>query len=188
MKINIYIQNYLDTIDVFIDGRKMDSFQSTFSSNVTFAGDVEMGTHDIKVVNNPQITGRNWKKYVVFDWIFSDWTVAEKVRDTRIESMTIKVEVTQDVHINLELMRNGLQLTENVEDILDVHKQIELSNIAEKRIRNVYMLPMILLTIAVEICILVPGILLIANGHYIKAIIVFALAVYLAWLLRGMKK
>ena len=191
MKIFISILNYVDTIDVLIDGLKIDINKLSFFSKAEFECDVEMGVHEITVVKKSEILGRNWKKSVLFDWIsclfgVPDWTLSEKALDTQKSSVILKVNVEQDVHINLKLTEDGFELTEIVKDILDIAKQTETNKTAKKRIKNAYMIPAIILATVIEICLLTVVARYIVYSQYTISIIVFALAVFWAGLVCGM--
>lgn len=187
MKIVICILNYVDTIDVLIDGYKIDIKKLSFFSRAEFECDLERGVHEITVVKKSRISEQDWKKSVLFDWIscllgVPDWTLAEKALDIRKCSVILKVKVEQDVHINLKLTENGFELIGLVNDILDIVKHTETSKTAKKRIKNAYMIPIIILATVIELCMLIVGVFLIVNSQYTRSIVVFALAVFWAWL------
>lgn len=88
MKIIICIQNYVDTIDVLIDGTKVDVSKITFFPKLKFACNVETGVHEIVVIKKSKISQHDWGKNVLLDWIsclagIPDWTLAEKLLDTK---------------------------------------------------------------------------------------------------------
>lgn len=191
LKIIINISNYIDTIDIFVNGLKIDMNKLSLFSKAEFECDVKLGIQEIYIVKKSKISECNWKKGVVFDWIscllgVPDWTLAEKALDTKTYSTMLKVEVNEDVEINLKLTENGFELTENSKNILDMVQQTETSKTANKRIKNLYLIPVMFLVIVIEICLLIAGVFFIVNSQYAISIIIFALAIFWAWLICGM--
>lgn len=191
MKIVICVLNYVDTIDVLIDGFKMDIKKLSLFSKAEFECDIERGVHEITAVKKSEILDGNWKKDVLFDWIsclfgVPDWTLTEKELDTRKCSVILKVKVEQDIHINLKLTEDGFELIGDIKDILNISKQTETSETAKRRIKNAYMIPAMLLATVIEICMLIVGSLFIVSDQYTISVIVFALAVSWVWLVCNM--
>ena len=191
MKIVIRILNYVDTIDVLIDGLKIDIKKLSLFSKAEFEHNLERGVHEITIVKRSGIMGRSWKKSVLFDWIsclfgIPNWTLAEKALDERKCSVFLKVKVEIDTHINLKLTEDGFEIIETVNDIFDVVKQTEICETAKKRIKNAYILPAIILAIIIESCMLIVGVFFVINIQYTMSIIAFALALFWAWLVCNM--
>ena len=170
----------MDTVDVFIDGLKVDTNNKTNCSKAEFVFDVENGNHEITIVKKPNILGNKWKKQVVLDWLLGiyDWTLSEKQRSVENHTILLNVKVIQDIQINLKLIQNGFELCEHTEEILNVKRQVTLNKLAEKRTRNSYMFPLIALSITIEVCILFVCVFLVTRGHYVKFTIIFSVSVF----------
>lgn len=191
LKIVIHILNYVDTIDVLIDGHKTDIKKLSLFSKAEFEQNLERGVHEIAVIKKSAIMERSWKKGVLYDWIscllgVPDWTLSEKELDKRKCSLFIKVKVERDIQINLRLTKDGFEIIETADDILDIVKQTETCEAAKKRIKNAYLIPAIIIALIIELCMLIVGVFLIANIQYAKSIIVFVLALFWAWLVCNM--
>lgn len=191
LKIVICILNYVDTIDVLIDGHKIDIKKLSLFSKAEFENKLERGIHEVTVVKRSEIMGHSWKKSVLFDWIsclfgVPNWTLAEKALDKGECSVFLKVKVERDVHINLKLTEAGFEIIETFNDIFDVVKQTEICETAKKRIKNAYILPAIILAIIIECCMLIVGVFFVIKIQYTMSIITFALALFWAWLVCGM--
>lgn len=191
MKIIIRIINYVESIDVLVDGIKLEIEELSFFSSAKFQSEVGLGIHEIVVIKNSEIMKNNWKFTALKDWMscmlgVPDWTLTEKKIDERICSMFFKVKVEQDININLKLMKDGFELEELSDEILDIVKQTGTSEIAQKRVKSVYMIPPMILAIVIEFCILTVGILLVTSGQYMRAVAVFVLAVFWGWLVYNM--
>lgn len=191
LKIVICILNYVDTIDVLIDGHKIDMKKLSLFSKAEFEHNLERGVHEVTVVKRSEIMGHSWKKSVLFDWIsclfgVPNWTLAEKALDKGECSVFLKVKVERDAHINLKLTEAGFEIIETFNDIFDMVKQTEICETAKKRIKNAYILPAIILAIIIECCMLIVGVFFVIKIQYAMSIITFALALFWAWLVCGM--
>lgn len=191
MKIFIKVLNYVDTVDVFVDGVKIEKEKLSLSSKAEFVYDVESGIHEIYFDKKSNISRRHWKKGVVYNWISClsgtpDWTLKEMALDTIKSSMMLKVNVGADIQIDLKLTDSGFELIGETKDIIDTVKQTEIDKTAKKRVKNLYMSPAILFAILIEICMLAVCVLLILNRHYVKFIIIIVLSVFWAWLVCSM--
>lgn len=188
MKIGICILNYVDTIDVLIDGLKIDVKKLSLFSKAEFEHTIETGVHEITIVKKSGISERNWKKNVFFDWMsclfgVPDWTLAEKALDKQKHSMVIMVNIEQDMYISFELTEHGIELLDSHKNILDITTQTETSEIAERRIKNAYLIPIMVLALLIETSILVVGIFFITNNEFLLSTIIFALAIFWACLI-----
>lgn len=191
LKIVICISNYVNTIDVLIDGHKIDIKKLSLFSKAEYEHYLKMGVHEVAVVKRSDIMGHGWKKIVLFDWIscllgVPDFTLAEKTLDKKTCSVFLKVKVERDIHINFKLTEAGFEIIEPVNDIFDVFKQTEISKTANKRIKYAYIIPAITLAIIIECCMLIVGIFLVINIRYTSSIIVFISAAFWAWLVCNM--
>lgn len=188
MKIFISVSNYVDTVDVIIDGVKIDKNKLSFFSKAKFERELEGGVHEITVTKGTAILGHNWKKSIIFDWLsclsgLSDWTVKEKVMDQRTCSINIKVNVEQDVDINIRLTEDGFELIQKTDAILTVDKEIKISEQAKQRIKNAYIIPAIILATVIGLCMLIVGILFLMNNQYAFSIILLAMSISWVWLI-----
>ena len=186
MKITICILNYVDTVKVLIDNFKIDIKKLSFSSKAEFEHDLESGVYEVTFLKQSKIMGHSWRKNVLLDWIscllgVPDWTLVEKSMDGNKCLLTLKVKVEHDINIVLKLTKDGFEIIKANTDILDVTKQTEISEIAKKRIKKAYLLPVIILSMIIEICILSFGVFLLLNNQYMLSVIPFSLAVF--WIL-----
>ena len=158
----IDISNYVDTIEVIVDGSKIDINKLSLLSKAEFISDVKPGICEIYIVKKSEISERNWKKGVLFDWVsclfgVPSWTLAEKVVDIKTYSMMLKVQVIHDIQIKLKLTENGFELIENSKDILDKINKTETTKAAQNRIKHAYIIPLITIALVIEICLLIGG-------------------------------
>ncbi len=190
MKITLCISNYVDTIDVIIDEVKLDVKKLSFFSKAKFECTVEEGIHEIKIYKKSNILRNDWKKTVLFDWLsclfgVPDWTLKEKSADTKIFSTTFKVNISNDIIINLKLTENGIKLIDD-NDVFDISEQNENSKSAKKRITNLYIIPAILLAIIIGACMLLAVIHFVVINYYIKAIIFLGIFIFWIWFIYNM--
>ena len=105
------------------------------------------------------------------------------ISDQKEFSLFLKVKIEKDLHIDLNLTKYGFEIIKTEDnDFLDVVNETKTSQNAKKRIKNAYIIPVKILSVAIEFCILIVGIFLIINGQYTKSTIVFALAIFWVWL------
>ncbi len=188
LKIVICISNYVDTIDVLIDGLKIDIKKLSLFSKAAFEHNLEIGYHEITVFKRSEIMGYGWKKNVLLDWISGllgvpDWTLKEKEIDKVKCLLSLKIEVEEDAHINLRLKEDRFELIDSGIDILDIVTQTEICETANKRIKYAYRLPVTILGMTIEFLLLIVVVFFVVNTQYLKAIIIFALSIFWAWLL-----
>ena len=198
MKVVIYISDYEDSVDVFVDWEKLKIKNLSPFSKAEFECDCEKGIHEITAVRHPKICDRNWKRGVFFDWLsgicgIPSANLAEMKRDEKQYSITLKVNIEQDEYIGLILTENGFVMTEAVNEVLDIVKQAEVSKTARRRTIGAYVIPSIILAAVIEIFFIVFWILFIINRIYFRSFILLALAVFWAllvskFLLRSYKR
>lgn len=185
MKVVIYISDYADSVDVFVDWEKLKIKNLSPFSKAGFECNCEKGIHEITVMKRPKICDRNWKRGVFFDWLsgicgIPSANLAEMKREEKRHSITLKVNIEQDEYLGLILTENGLMLTESVNEILDVVKQAEVSKTARRRTIGAYVIPSIILAAVIEMFFVAFWILFIINRLYFRSFILLALAVFWA--------
>ena len=188
MKMIIDISNYVDTSEVIVDGSKIDINKLSLLSKAEFISDVKPGICEIYIVKKSEISERNWKKGVLFDWVsclfgVPSWTLAEKVVDIKTYSMMLKVQVIHDIQIKLKLTENGFELIENLKDILDKINKTETTKAAQNRIKHAYIIPLITIALVIEICLLIGGGFFIVNGRYDISFVFLVISVFWIWLI-----
>lgn len=195
MKLIISISNYLKSVDVFVDGVRVEISKLSFSSKAIYEHTVKSGIHDIYVIKKSEVLEKNWKTHIIYDWIscllgIPDWTLKEKKLDVKICSIRLKIEVVRNIQVKLDLTDTGFMLVEHCEGILDTEKQIHASAKAEQRIKTLYLIPALILSMAIEICFLLVSFFFITNRYYPQFFVFLALSIFwpcLLWCLISRK-
>ena len=191
LKLTIHISGYVDTIQVLLDGENVEIKKLTVLSKAVYICDVAPGVHELCFVKESELSAPSWKKNVAVDWLsclfgVPDWSLREKTLDCQISSMTFKVNVTQDMRIKAKLTADGFMFAQETEAVFDVATQRETNDTAKKRMKKAYLLPAAMLAAVIGICLLVACVFLLVNGAYLQGVLVFAIAVFWAWLICGL--
>lgn len=151
----ICIVGYTDTISIYVNDNLLQV--SSLWKDAKYTCDLSQGVCKVKIIKCSEMIGSQWKKKVLTDWLTSlcgtpFFTLREAILEANISLICFNInviDIEQTIDIKIKLKSSGFEIIQGIEKCEDVQIETRTDNIALKRIKIFYILPIILLSFVV---------------------------------------
>lgn len=186
VNLRICIAGYTDTVSVYVNDDLLKMSSLLIDANYTYS--VSPGVCNVRITKRSDILNKRWKKKVALNWLsclsgIPDFTIRDAMLEANISSICFNINVTdidQIINVRLKLNPTGFEIVHGIEQCRDIHVENKLDNIAMRRIKIFYLLPVILLLVVIFGFLISVAILFIVNAKIHLFLIVLALIIILS--------
>ena len=186
-KVLITLGNYVDSVDVFLDERKLKVKKLSATGKATFECSTDCGLHTLSVVKQSKMLEKGWGRNVFFHWLSllsgtPDWTISEVKKDGYTCSFSAEVNVKKDEQICLLLSESGIEVLEASAAVEILGKEYKEQPVAKNRVRRAFLWPAYILMAVICLAILAMGIYMAIAGNLIALMVAICILFFLLWI------
>ena len=183
--LKICIAGYTDTVSVYVNDHLLPV--SSLFMDAKYTCSVSPGVCRVRIMKGSGLRNKQWKKKAAFNWLsclsgVPDFTLREAMLEANVSSICFQIDVTdadQVIDIKLQLNASGFEIVRGAEACKDIQRENSRDSNALKKIKRVYLLPLVLLLSVVFIFLIGIALFFFTKGKIWQLFLVIALMIVL---------
>ena len=183
----ICITGYTDTVSVYVNDDLLKISSLSLLGDAKYTCTIAPGLCKVRILKNSDILSKQWKVKVAIDLLsciigVPNYTLKEAMLEANQNAMCFDVNVTnndQIIDIKLSLSMSGFEIVQGIEKCSEIQIENGTNNIALRRIKLFYLLPVVLLSVIIFGFLIGISIFFIIKAKYLLFSIVLTLIILL---------